>query len=194
MDPVSDNALMLKVKEGDTDKMGLLYERYYRELFRFIFKMTMQKELSEDMVQNIFLRMLKYRKGFTGTGEFRTWMYHVARNVLYDDFKSRKRTPTQNSLQLENLKEKLVTYETNDEAGEKQVELKRLEMAIERLSIENRELLVLCRFQDMKYSEIATLLDISEGAVKVRIHRAMNQLKAYYFETDKTKAYGMPVL
>src|SRR5450631_1324620 len=74
LDTLSDNALMLKVKNGDIDKMGLLYERYHRLLFRFLFNMTRQKELSEDMVQNIFLRMLKYPEGFMGFGEFKMWM------------------------------------------------------------------------------------------------------------------------
>jgi DNA-directed RNA polymerase specialized sigma24 family protein len=71
LDTLSDNAIMLKVKNGDIDKMGLLYERYHNQLYRFIFNMTRQKELSEDMVQNIFLRMLKYPDGFMGYGEFK---------------------------------------------------------------------------------------------------------------------------
>ena len=54
METLSDNALMLKVKDGDIDKMGLLYERYHRQLFGFIFHMTRQKEVSEDIVQNVF--------------------------------------------------------------------------------------------------------------------------------------------
>jgi len=66
---------MLKVKDGDIDKMGLLYERYHRQLFSFLFHMTRHKEVSEDIVQNVFFRMLKYSKGFTGSGEFKTWMY-----------------------------------------------------------------------------------------------------------------------
>ena len=89
---------MLKVKDGDIDKMGLLYERYNRQLFSFIFNMTRHKETSEDMVQNVFFRMLKYRKGFTGYGEFKTWMYHVARNTLHDHFRKNKRTPSHNSI------------------------------------------------------------------------------------------------
>lgn len=71
MDTLSDNALMLKVKNGDIDKMGLLYERYHRQLLRFLFNMTRDRELSEDMVQNVFLRMLRYPDGFMGFGEFK---------------------------------------------------------------------------------------------------------------------------
>jgi len=96
---------MLKVKKGDIDKMGLLYVRYNRQLFRFIFNMTRQKEVSEDMVQNIFFRMLKYPDGFIGFGEFKTWMYHIARNVVYDHFRKVKRTPAQS--ELSNFEDKM---------------------------------------------------------------------------------------
>ena len=91
MDNITDNTLMLMVKAGDIDKMGLLFERYYRPLYGFFLHMTKQKEPSEDMVQNVFFRMLKYRNTFGGTGEFKTWMYHIARNILNDHYKHIKK-------------------------------------------------------------------------------------------------------
>jgi RNA polymerase sigma factor (sigma-70 family) len=85
LNPLSDNSIMLKVKNGDLDKLGLLFERHHRALFGFVFHMTGQRELSEDMVQNVFYRILKYRHTFRGDGEFKTWMYHMARNVINDN-------------------------------------------------------------------------------------------------------------
>jgi RNA polymerase sigma factor (sigma-70 family) len=180
LDTLSDNALMLKVKNGDIDKMGLLYERYHRQLYRFIFNMTRQKELSEDMVQNIFLRMLKYPGGFMGFGEFKMWMYHIARNAVYDHFRKVKRTPSHSD--LTNWEEKIEGEQFTDARLEKEQELKTLETAMEKLSDENRELLILCRFQELKYHEIAKILNTTEGAIKVRVHRAFNQLKINYLK------------
>ena len=182
MDTLSDNALMLKVKNGDIDKMGLLYERYNRQLFRFLFNMTRQKELSEDMVQNIFLRMLKYPDGFMGFGEFKMWMYHIARNTIYDHFRRVKRTPAHSD--LTDYEDRIDGEQYADQQMEKEQELKMLETALGKLSDENRELLILCRFQELKYHEIARLLNITEGAVKVRVHRALNQLKSNYMRFD----------
>lgn len=173
---------MLKVKNGDIDKMGLLYERYHRQLFRFVFNMTRQKELSEDMVQNIFLRMLKYPDGFRGFGEFKMWMYHIARNSVYDHFRKVKRSPAQT--ELTNFEERTDGRETTDAQLEKEQELKILERAMEKLSDENRELLILCRYQELKYNEIAKILNTSEGAIKVRVHRALNQLKNNYLKME----------
>ena len=182
MDSLSDNALMLKVKNGDIDKMGLLYERYHRQLYRFLFNMTRQKELSEDMVQNIFLRMLKYPDGFLGFGEFKTWMYHIARNAMYDHFRKIKRTPSHSN--LKNFEERIEGEQYADEHLEKEQELKTLQTAMGNLSDENRELLILCRFQELKYNEIARILNTTEGAVKVRIHRALNKLKSNYLKIE----------
>lgn len=166
---------MLKVKAGDFDKMSLLYERYHEALYGYLFHMTRQKESSEDMLQNIFLRMLKYRNGFAGSGEFKTWMYHIARNVLNDYFKKIKKTPQHFNVQ--DFEERPDGGQLADTRIEKKQELKTLEMAMEMLSEENRELLVLCRYQELKHHEIASILDITETAVKVRVHRALNQLK-----------------
>src|ERR1700759_918708 len=81
---------MLKVKAGDLDRMGLLFERYNRKLYGFLFHMTYQREASEDMVQQVFYKMLKYRHTFTGSGEFVHWMYSIARNSLKDQGKRKK--------------------------------------------------------------------------------------------------------
>ena len=182
MDTLPDNVLMLKVKNGDIDKMGLLYERYYRHLYRFLFNMTRQKELSEDMVQNIFLRMLKYPEGFMGFGEFKMWMYHIARNSVYDHFRKVKRTPSHSD--LKDYEERIEGEQHTDGQIEKEQELKTLETAMEKLSDENRELLILCRFQELKYNEIAKILNTTEGAIKVRVHRALNQLKSNYLKIE----------
>jgi RNA polymerase sigma factor (sigma-70 family) len=180
LDTLSDNALMLKVKEGDFDKMGLLFERYHQPLYGFLFRMTRQKETSEDLVQNVFFRMLKYRKGFLGSGEFKTWMYHLARNVLNDHFKKNKNKSS--FYDLQDFEDKIEGGQFANVQIEKKQELKTLEVALGDLSEENRELLILCRYQELKYQEIAKVLEISEGAVKVRVHRALNQLKSSYLK------------
>lgn len=171
---------MLKVRSGDLDKMGLLFQRYHRPLYGFLYHMTGQRESSEDMVQNVFYRMLRSRHTFTGQGEFRTWMYHLARNVLKDHFKKAGR---------EGYSAPDTAWEIRDdgilpgEQLEKKMELEMLLQRIASLGPESREVLVLSRYQDLSYAEIAAVLDISVGAVKVRVHRAINQLKTLYLQS-----------
>jgi RNA polymerase sigma-70 factor (ECF subfamily) len=144
--------------------------------------MTRQKELSEDMVQNIFLRMLKYPEGFMGFGEFKMWMYHIARNAVYDHFRKVKRTPSHSD--VKDYEEKIEGEQQADAPIIKEQELKMLETAMEKLNDENRELLILCRFQELKYNEIARIMNTTEGAIKVRVHRALNQLKSNYLKIE----------
>jgi RNA polymerase sigma factor (sigma-70 family) len=172
---------MLKVKSGDLDKMALLFQRYHRPLFGFLYHMSGHQESSQDMVQSVFYRMLKSRQTFTGNGEFKTWMYHIARNVLSDHFKKNRRTAFSD---ISGLEEKMSADLRTEELVEKKMAVQALRKALTTLSPESREILVLSRFQELKGAEIAEILNISVGAVKVRIHRAISQLKILYMELE----------
>ena len=182
---------MLKVKAGDLDKMGLLFERYHRPLFAFLYHMTGQAHACEDLVQNVFYRMLKYRHTFNGEGEFRTWMYHLARNVLNDSFRQQERWGG-HAYDIADLSDRLGGGVAADEQLEKEQELDALQNAMARLSPDHREVLVLSRYQELKYEEIARILNITEGAVKVRVHRALGELKKNFLTSEKgSKAHEL---
>lgn len=178
MNALADNTIMLKVKAGDLDKMGLLFERYHRPLYGFLFHMTYQRETSEDLVQQVFYKMLKYRDTFTASGEFIHWMYSIARNTLKDQGKSLKQRIRHES--TDGLAERLPGGITPEEQLEKKQAKVQLYKAMEQLSDSHREVLTLSKFQELKYQEIAQILDISEIAVKTRAHRAMQELKSIY--------------
>ncbi|ALW87155.1 RNA polymerase subunit sigma-24 [Hymenobacter sedentarius] len=173
---------MLRVKGGDLDRMGLLFERYHRQLFGFLYHMLGRADASEDLVQNVFYRMLKYRHTFTGDGEFRTWMYHLARNVLADFIKKNRHDA--HHTDIDSMAEHLAGGAAADASLEQAQDVALLHQALGRLRPEDREILVLSRFQEMKYGEIARVLNTTEGAVKVRVHRAMNELKASYLRIE----------
>ncbi|HEY4324329.1 MAG TPA: RNA polymerase sigma factor [Mucilaginibacter sp.] len=182
MNALADNAIMLKVKAGDLDKMGLLFERYHRPLYGFLFHMTYNKQGSEDMVQQVFYKMIKYRHTFTGSGEFIHWMYSVARNTLKDGVKSKaSRTKYEN---IDDMAERIGGGITPDEQFEKKQAKIELHQAMGKLAEDEREILTLSRFQELKHQEIAQILNITEGAVKARVHRAMKELKNIYLKKE----------
>ncbi|MGN6181405.1 MAG: RNA polymerase sigma factor, partial [Mucilaginibacter sp.] len=152
MNTLTDNALMLSVKAGDLDKMGLLFERYHDYLYGFLFHMTNQKEQSEDMAQIVFYRMLKYRHTYTGNGEFVTWMFHLARNVLKDQGKQQQKHGFHD--RIDEYEGKVAGSSRPDEQLEKKQQLEALDLAMERLSNDNREMLLLSKHQDLSYLEI----------------------------------------
>lgn len=166
---------MNRVKEGDLDKLGLLFERYKRLLFSYFYGMNRNAEVSEDLVQNVFARVLKYRSGFKGEGSFKYWIFHIARNVNADHYRKNKNV---RYLDVSAYEEQLESGSRADTNLEQRERLEFLNRALMRLDPDQREILMLSKIEEMKYSEIAAMMEISEGAVKVRVFRAMQELKA----------------
>jgi len=185
LNSLTDNVIMLKVKAGDLDKMGLLFARYNRQLYGFLFHMTYHREGAEDLVQQVFYKMLKYRHTFTGTGEFIHWMYSIARNTLKDTYKSKKQQVRHEN--VDDMAEQLSGGLTPEEQLEKKQAKAELHQAIEKLSDDHREILALSRFQELKFHEIAQILDITESAAKTRVHRAIHELKNIYTKNGTLK-------
>ena len=174
---LSDENIMLKVKEGNLSELRVLFERYHVKLFNFFLKLTIDKALSDDLTQTLFYRIIKYRQTYKmDEGSFKTWIYQMGRNVYYDFYKERQRQ-TVNFLRIQENNEIISdTDETN-----KEEELQKLNKALARLIPEQRELIILSRYQRLKYHEIARIKDLSVTSVKVQIHRAMKQLRCFYF-------------
>ena len=77
--------------QGDNfDKLAILFERHKKNLFGFFYKITYDRDLSEDMIQDVFIRILKYRGSFRGYGKFSTWMYSIAHHISIDHFRKQK--------------------------------------------------------------------------------------------------------
>ena len=165
----------MKVKQGQLDKLGLLYERYNRALFSFFYRKTKQPQLSEDLVQSVFERMLKYRTTYSGTGAFTTWMFSIARNAHIDHFRKQKRLKEDEILDEERIVGETPSgYAEMDERSRKKL---LLEQALEQLDEDKREVVILSRYEGLRYQEIAEIQGVSESAVKVRMFRAMKELK-----------------
>lgn len=182
MNSLGDNALMTKVKDGDIDKLGLLFERYKKPLFGFFYGLNGDAALSEDLLQNVFFRILKYRYLFREDGEFRTWMFHIARNVNHDHFRKIK---WKGKDDLEHWQERLSNGENRQTEYQHDEERQLLSVALSRLTEEKREIILLSKYQDKKYREIGEILGCTEGAVKVKVFRALQELKSVYRKLEK---------
>ncbi|HEY8936989.1 MAG TPA: RNA polymerase sigma factor [Cyclobacteriaceae bacterium] len=182
LEVLSDNALMLKVKDGELDRLGLLFERYKRPLYGFFYNLNRNAELSEDLVQNVFIRILKYRYLFRGEGDFKTWMFHIARNVSHDHFRKNKLNAKDS---IDDWQDQLGADENRSTMFQQEEELQLLSMAMDRLPEDKREILLLSKYQEKKYKEIGDILGCTEAAVKVKVFRALQDLKAVYKQLEK---------
>ena len=183
MEP-TDRTLMLAVKDGDVELFAVLFDRYHQRLYEFFYRLGSSAALSEDLVQEVFLRMLKYRNTFRADSEFRGWMYHIARTVRIDRFRAQQPEVTI-ATEAMGVQSSEVSPDGYMEERER-AEL--LRQALLRLPEDRRELLILARFQELKYEQIGLLLGIDAGAVKVRVHRAMAELRESVREMSEERS------
>jgi RNA polymerase sigma-70 factor (ECF subfamily) len=174
MEP-TDNELMLAARHGDSEKFGLLFDRYHQILFNFFYRLSGDATSSEDLVQDVFLRMLRYRRSFRADSQFKPWMYQIARSARIDRFRKQGET---NHLSLEpEAIASPVRQERPDCRLEEAEQAALVQRALMRLPEEKRELLVLARFQELGYAEIGALLGVETGTIKTRVHRALSELR-----------------
>jgi RNA polymerase sigma-70 factor (ECF subfamily) len=171
-----DDRTMTAVRDGDVSQLGVLFERHHRALFNFFVRLTNDREASEDLVQEVFFRILKSRGTYQPGTQFRPWMYQVARSAHIDRFRTRPREVTSESAAEPISPAALPSAQV--EQAEDAVLLRR---ALAALPEDKREVLILSRFQGLKYDEIGALLGCEQGAVKLRVFRAMQALRRAYF-------------
>jgi RNA polymerase sigma factor (sigma-70 family) len=173
-----DEQLMVQVQDGRVEVLAILFERHHVRLYNFFLRMSRDPSLSEDLVQEVFLRILKYRHSFRGESKFTTWMYQIGRNAHIDHLRSRRpEISIDEAWEEEGSPQPLPA-----EKAESQQEADLLAMALERLPLRKREVLLLSRFQGLKYQEIADLLACSVQSVKVQVHRSLKELRRHYLD------------
>ena len=182
--PPTDNELMELIRDGKVEKLAILFERYQTMLYNFFLRLTGNRAASEDLVQEVFIRILKYRAGYQGENRFVVWMFQIARNAHVDFLRKKKGEVALDDQFAEAPSQELLPGE-RFEAGQEAVLVRR---ALDKLPPKKRELLVLFRFQNLKLREIAELLDVQVGTVKVQVHRALKDLSRIYFELQGGKA------
>jgi RNA polymerase sigma factor (sigma-70 family) len=166
---------MLAVREGDLDRLSDIFERHHKRLYNFFLGMTGRPDDGEDLVQEVFLRMLHYRHTYRDDSRFETWMFRIARNARIDSFrKTRRGEPLTAAHDPVNPDPGPEDRLVNDN------ETVLLHRAMAALPDDKREVLMLSRFENMGFSEIARILDEKETTVKVRAHRAVRELGEIY--------------
>ncbi len=166
---------MAQVRGGDLRKLAVLFERHHRSLYSFFVHMNGNPDVSEDLVQDVFFRILRYRNTYADGRPFAAWMYQIARHASIDAGNKRK-----GELQL-------VSSRGDDEDLPEREPVSQMPGADEAIR-KRQEIALLRRFQNLAYEEIAAILGCEIGTVKVRVFRATRALGEIYFELAGEKA------
>ena len=172
---------MEAVKGGDLQQVSVLFDRYHARIFNFLARLTMDRPVAEDLTQNVFLRLIRYRGSYRPGSKFMPWIYQMARNVFSDHYQSVK-AKMKGNVDVENLSEAMAESTESWEQDERE---KLLHQSLAKLDDEQRELLVLTRFQQMKYEEVALIMNTTVANIKVKVHRAIGKLREHYFELER---------
>lgn len=169
--------LMNQVKQGELGSAAILFERYQVSIYNFFFRLSGDLEESKDLTQSTFHRILKYRKSFKDRHTFRSWIFKLARNQFYDSYRKSK-----NRKSYLQDSEKDFNELPDQEEYSKQRDHRELEDALRQLPDDYRELIILSKYQGLKYDEIAKVVGSSKGAIKMKTHRAMLKLREVFYE------------
>jgi RNA polymerase sigma factor (sigma-70 family) len=185
---MTDNALMARVGAGELAKLAVLFERHHRGLFRYFVSMNRNRDLSEDLVQDVFFRILRYRTTYDSAQSFTAWMYQIARRASLDRAQKQRAEVVGIDGFGDRRTEPASTAPGPEERVAQVQNVALLKRALDRLPPDKREILIMSRFQEMKYEDIAAVLGCEVGTVKVRVYRAIRALEQVYFEIEREKA------
>ena len=183
---MTDETLMLAVKAGNLDQLSGLFERYHRPLFGFFYRLLRDRTAAEDLVQDVFVRVLKYRHTFRERTSFKAWIFHIARNSRRDYARRHPGTDRPGD------DEDTPADEPGPDIGfENREEVALLQQALRRLPADKRELIILARYREMNYQQLAAVMEIDERTIRVRLHRAIRQLGDIFHELRGTTRHAL---
>jgi RNA polymerase sigma-70 factor (ECF subfamily) len=178
-----DAELMLRVKDGDHASFGVLLEKHRTPVIHFLYRMVQNPAVAEELAQEVFLRVYRSRASYEPTAKFTTWLFriatHLALNALRDGKNERKQESldetVEESLPARQIADKRPTIE---QAMMYQARLGEVKEAIQMLPDKQRAAVLMHKYEEMEYSQIAGALNCSESAVKSLLFRAYETLRA----------------
>lgn len=177
-----DAELMLRVRDGCTSSFSLLLERHRLAVIHFLYRMVQNQAVAEELAQEVFLRVYRSRTSYEPTAKFTTWLFRIATHLALNNIRDGRHEKGQESLDNEvadglarQVPDRLPTVE---QSLLKDVRRQEIRQAIEALPEKQRAAVLMHKYQEMEYSQIAGALGCSESAVKSLLFRAYETLRS----------------
>jgi RNA polymerase sigma-70 factor (ECF subfamily) len=176
-----DARLMLGVKHGEGMCMDLLLQRHRGPVIQFLYRMVRNRAIAEELAQNVFLRVYRSRTTYEPTAKFTSWLFRIATHVALNWLRDRRHENNQLSLSagLEGDSERQIPDKrpTVDQLLIREVKLEEIRRAIAELPDRQRAAVIMHKYEELEYTQIADALSCSPQTVKSLLFRAYNSLR-----------------
>lgn len=170
----ADEALVRRVRQGDLGAFDELYQRYNRRLFSYILRYVAERELAEDLLQEVFIAVLRDTGLDLELGHFGAWLFTVARNACLNhvrnarrrESKSRELGPGEHAQSM-----------SPEEHADRRQKMARIQAALAALPEPQQDALILKQVAELTYGQIAQIFGVPEGTIKSRLHLAIKEMR-----------------
>ncbi len=176
--PVDEQAFIKAALDGDESARAWLLQQHSRPVYRFCLRMLGNQEDAQDAAQDTMVKVMRNLHRYRSDWRFSTWVFGIARNTCIDEHRRRKRRRASSEVEVVDKGPSPLEITEHGKKAE------RLRAALDQLPPLYREVLLLYHFEQLKYREIADLLDLPMGTVMNRIFRARKRLRAIYDDLD----------
>ena len=176
-----DAQLMLRVREGDDTSFALLLDRHRGPVVHFLYRMVQNQAVSEELAQEVFLRVYRSRATYEPTAKFTTWLFRIATHVALNSIRDRKKEKGHESLSEEMLdgaeRQMADRQQTVEQEMVHEVKVREVRQAIEALPAKQRAAVLMHKYEGLDYAQIAGVMSCSESAIKSLLFRAYESLR-----------------
>ncbi len=177
-----DAELMLRVKDGDGASFGILLEKHRSPVIHFLYRMVQNQAIAEELAQEVFLRVYRSRSTYEPTAKFTTWLFRIATHLALNSLRDGKNERTQERLDEHTgdmpVRQLPDSKPSVEQAMLYQAKFQEVRQAIAALPEKQRAAVLMHKYEEMEYSQIARVLNCSESAVKSLLFRAYESLRA----------------
>jgi len=168
---ITEKILFHQIRNGDEQAFTIFYNRYKIKIYRFIYFKVSNEEKADDLTNDVFMKVFRYLRDGEDIENFQAFLYKTARNLVIDFYRTRK-----NEVSLEDAKEVEADIDISKEVDDK-IKIQTINKYLSSLNPEYIKVVQLHFFDELSFKEIAEITGDSEGSVRMRAHRGMNQLK-----------------
>jgi RNA polymerase sigma-70 factor (ECF subfamily) len=177
-----DAELMLRVKEGDGASFAILLEKHRLPVIHFLYRMVQNQAVAEELAQEVFLRVYRSRESYQPTAKFTTWLFRIATHLALNSLRDGKNRRLEERLDDDSSDTPVRQVSDHRPSVEQtmvyRARLEEVRRAVAMLPEKQRAAVLMHKYEEMEYSQIAKTLNCSESAIKSLLFRAYETLRA----------------